>query len=74
MRIPGAQTNTHGETIEGRIILNDGIIRARLTVRFTSDQFGETISIGDDNAGILMLVPFEKVEKLIEETRKEAER
>ena len=42
--------------------------KREIVVRFTSDKYGETISLEDGN--IIMGVPFEKVMKLIEKARK----
>ena len=40
-----------------------------LTVRFTSDDLGESLSIADEAAGIMFEVPFEEVEKIIKQER-----
>lgn len=42
--------------------------RKNVTVRFTSDKYGETISLEDGEN--IMGVPFEEVEKMIEKARK----
>ena len=42
--------------------------RENITVRFTSDKYGETISLEDGE--VMIGVPFEEVEKMIEKARK----
>ena len=42
--------------------------RREIVVRFTSDKYGETISLEDGS--VIIGVPFEKVIKLIEKARK----
>lgn len=42
--------------------------KTNVTVRFTSDRYGETISL-EDGEGIIG-VPFEAVQKMIEKARK----
>lgn len=42
--------------------------RKNVTVRFTSDKYGETISLEDGEN--IIGVPFEEVEKMIEKARK----
>lgn len=44
--------------------------RGKVTVRFTSDNLGETLSL--QYGGVMILVPYEPVKKIIEETRKGA--
>lgn len=41
---------------------------APVTVRFTSDHLGETLSL--ESANGMILVPFEQVKKIIEEERR----
>ena len=45
------------------------IERRRVAVRFTSDKSGETLSLALESAGIMIIVPFEEVEKLIRRAR-----
>lgn len=71
MRAKGNLTNTHYADVGGRIILKDKIADVKLTVRFTSDSFGETISIADDKQGLMLVVPFERVEQIIKDARAE---
>lgn len=40
----------------------------KITVRFTSDRYGETISVEDGE--IMLGVPYEPVKKMIEKARK----
>ena len=46
-----------------------GIYPYKMTVRFTSDKIGESISI-EAGGAVMFQVPFKPVEKLIKETRK----
>jgi len=69
MRLNGARTNTHGKKIQG--VMNDikGFRRGVVFARFTSDAAGETLSL--ECEGEMIAVPFEAVERLIDETRKD---
>lgn len=60
--------STEVRTFNGFVVNSNGIMNKRITVRFTSDIHGETISL-DDGVNMLSL-PFEKVEKLIMKARK----
>lgn len=40
----------------------------QVTVRFTSDRYGETISL--ENGKVMLGVPFKEVQKMIEKERK----
>lgn len=40
-------------------------IPSTLTVRVTADEVGETLSIADDNAGIILVIPVEQVNDII---------
>ena len=42
--------------------------KKNVTVRFTSDEYGETMSIEDGE--IMLGVPFEPIKKMIEKARK----
>lgn len=44
------------------------LIPERVTVRFTSDSRGETLSL--ESANGMILVPFEQVKRIIEEERR----
>ena len=61
---------TKTEAIQGMIINGLAPSMKMITVRFTSDESGETISLADENNGIMLLVPFEPVQELIDEARK----
>lgn len=74
MRAKPSLTNTHYCTIGGAIIIRDKNANAPLTVRFTSDGHGETISIADDRQGLMFVVPFKEVDKIIKEARAERNR
>ena len=41
-------------------------IKRKLTVRYTSDKNGKSLSIGDDLSGVLFQVPFEYILSEIE--------
>ncbi len=67
MRAPNAIFNTHIKSIKGVVSKGSLVpIKAKIDVRFTSDDH-ETLSLTYEN--ILIVVPFEKVWELIEETR-----
>lgn len=35
-----------------------------ITIRYTADKKGKTLSLADENIGILLVVPFEEIEKI----------
>ena len=74
MKSPGAKLNTHEVTILGMAGLGDNFGPTMLTVRFTSDKLGEIISISDARMQLITIVDYERVEALIEETRRERTR
>ena len=43
------------------------MIRKRLVVRYTSDKIGKSLSISDDDNGIMFEVPVDAIEKDIRE-------
>lgn len=57
----------------GLKIDNEGFERKRLTIRFTCDEFGESLSISDDKE-IMLQIPFEGVEQIINTARRKKER
>ena len=61
--------STKAKPVNGVIIDRGNIRRQIITVRFTSDKIGETISLADEINGIMIIVPFESVAELIERTR-----
>ena len=63
--------NTKIKDIEGMIVLRDKRAYANITARFTSDEIGETISLADERAGLMLVVPFEPVFRMITEARTE---
>lgn len=71
MKSPGAKTNTHDIQVRGMLAAGSKATAEELLVFFTSDALGETLSIASERTGILLAVPFEKVEKLIQQTRRE---
>lgn len=52
----------------GLVYKDDKTTKQRLIVRFTSDEIGETLSISNDK-DVMLLIPYEGVDKLIEEAR-----
>ena len=66
---PGAKTNTKYAVIDGQREIKGKKQMIPLTVMFTSDGVGETISIIDEYSKFMLTVPFEAVEMLINETR-----
>ena len=63
-----SMTNTGLRDIVGAVFDDDGLTKHTITVRFTSDSAGETISLAISEV-VMLVVPFEPVAKLIEETR-----
>ncbi len=70
MKDPCAIFNTHISSVDGIVTVDDpsNMRKMKVDVRFTSDN-GETLSFSVANLQIA--VPFEEVEQLIEETRKD---
>ena len=58
------------KTIKGFIGYENEVIpqSEQVTVRFTSDRYGETISL--ENGNVMLGVPFETVQKMVEKARK----
>lgn len=52
----------------GIIWKDDKMKKQRLVVRFTSDEFGESLSISDDKS-VMVQIDFKGIEKLIEANR-----
>ena len=67
---PGAKTNTKYTIIDGQREIKGKPQLIPLTVMFTSDDFGETISIIDEYGKIRLTVPYEDAQMLIDETRR----
>ena len=36
-----------------------------ITIRYTADEKGKTLSLADEDIGILLAVPFEKIEEMV---------
>ena len=53
------------QEIDGLELIGQKYKKARLVVRFTSDNIGESISIADEERGIMLMVPFEEVKRQI---------
>ena len=68
-KAPGAETNTNYTVINGDREIKGKRQMIPLTVMFTSDNLGETISIIDEYGKVRLTVPFEPVEELIKATR-----
>ena len=37
----------------------------KISIRYTSDHHGKTLSLADDNVGLMIAVPYESVERLV---------
>lgn len=59
--------NTQIKTVKGMVIGPNGYDR-NITIRFTSDSYGETLSL--EGAETMITVAFEDVEEIIERARK----
>lgn len=57
------------KTVEGVIVTPLGMRKTTLTVRVSDDEIGQTISIADEDAGCMMAVPIEPLQKLIKVVR-----
>ena len=71
MRAKEATLNTHICALNGTIGIRNKSAKTRVSVRFTSEMDGETISLADDTRGVMLAVSYEQVERLIREARKE---
>jgi hypothetical protein len=68
--IPNAKTNTRILTVTGNIYDGTTIIRnVPITVRFTSDEMRETLSLSNADTQVMFTVNFGQVAELIHETR-----
>ena len=54
--------------MRGFVDTDDGLFDAAITVRYTNDEIGETISL--QLGGIMLGVPFEKIRPLIAEAKR----
>lgn len=70
MKDPNGVLNTHICEVKQFFISPKLTDRKELSVRFTSDHISETLSISDDEHFII-IVPFEKIDKIIKDARKE---
>jgi hypothetical protein len=61
---------TVARIVNGMKFNRKGFKKARLVIRFTHDNLGESLSISDDK-GIMLQVPFEGMEELIHMARTE---
>jgi hypothetical protein len=57
--------------VKGIFANKDGMRKEPVTVRFSSDRIGDTLSL--ECNGVMIIVPFEKIQKLIEKTQIKAE-
>ena len=53
-----------GETL-GMVVLGENIRYRPVQVRYSSDKSGKTLSLSQDDDGVMITVPFEYVERLI---------
>lgn len=54
------------KTVQGLIVLRDKMASIPITLRVTRDKSGQSISLADDNQGLMMEIPVEPVLDLIE--------
>lgn len=59
---------TELKRVKGIITTNETMQPGYVTVRFTSDHFGETLSLSDDDK-IMIAVAYEDIEKIIKKAR-----
>lgn len=45
------------------MMLNKTMQKKTITVRITKDAFGKSLSLADENEGIMLMVPIEPIEK-----------
>ena len=64
---------TASKRVRGMVFDGDGLRTATLTIRFTSDKYGESASIADDKT-IMLQVPFDEIEKIKKRARDYEER
>lgn len=64
---------TASKRVRGMVFDGEGLRKATLTIRFTSDKYGESVSIADDKT-IMLQVPFEDVKMVMERARDYEER
>lgn len=53
---------TASKRVRGMVFDGEGLRKATLTIRFTSDKYGESVSIADDKT-VMLSVPFDEIEK-----------
>ena len=64
---------TAAKRVRGVMFDGEGLRKATLTIRFTSDKYGESVSIADDKT-IMLQVPFDEIEKVKRRARDYEER
>ena len=64
---------TASKGVRGMVFDGEGLRKATLTIRFTSDKYGESVSIADDKT-IMLSVPFDEIEKVKKRARDYEER
>lgn len=57
---------TKGKTVQGLIFFKDKMGKLPITLRVTRDAMGQSISLADDNGGLILEIPVEPVKDLIE--------
>lgn len=57
------------QDVTGLLYFEETLSKEIVTVRFTTDSRGETLSLCDDKHGVMITVAFEDIEKIIKEAR-----
>jgi hypothetical protein len=67
---PGAKMNTKTCVVVGQRDIDGRTFQVPIQLMFTSEKCGETLSLIDKAAGVILTVPFEALIDLIKETRR----
>ena len=67
----GILTNTHLKEVRGAFMDSKSLRQANVLARFSSDHRGETLSF--ESNGVMIVVPYEPIERLIDECRRDKE-
>ena len=57
--------------VTGLLYFEETLSKEIVTVRFTTDSLGETLSLCDDKHGVMITVAFKDIEKIIKEARRD---
>lgn len=57
--------------VSGLLFFEETLSKEIVTVRFTTDRLGETLSLSDDKHGVMISVAYEEIEKIIKEARRD---